>query len=516
MRSLRCLLACTMFVASASALGAADEDWLEAQMALAMSAAASWKLDRPEVVITDSQHVEVAGDGRIFIGSPLVTRLRQLENGEQVTRFLLLHEIRHVVQKKQRRAASSPELECDSDYFAVLAMVRELLTKSTTVTRNKDLSAAIAMQGLAASAGALALTSSSESHLSARERFAAGAFATWRALHEYLTSPDLVSLRAYNEVRNRSKGFVAPADLDVEAWVADFCAAATRRSRISSLWMPIAKSTLVTGTPDGVSYFGEETEIENQSDRAMRLRAWPLMGLRITTQPDNFQGAAAVSADYFDITIPAKSKVKANYRTYYPGKTPEGMELFAWASASEWLIATAQSVGERLEPPHCARNWKSPTDPLIAGLYQFILRSGSVAGRKFEGVLGPLKFPDLPVNSALTYYTWATPPAGVSAERSYIVLSSGRTSGLLSLLETSDLTKAKATFAEHVQAFRQACAASGQNMREKSEADGSSSLTVDYLTLSSEATLYLSVERDRERPASAPTYSVSWSIRPKE
>jgi hypothetical protein len=506
-----------MLVVSASAFGATDKDWLEAQMASAMSAAASWKLDRPEVVITDSQHVEVAGDGRIFIGSPLITRLRQLENGEQVTRFLLLHEIRHVMQKKQRRAASSPELECDSDYFAVLVMARESLAKSTTVTRNKDLSAAIAMQGLAASAGALALTSSSESHLSTRERFAAGAFATWRALHEYLTSPDLVSLKAYTEVRNRSKGFVAPADLDAEAWVADFCAAATRRSKISSLWMPTTNSTLVTDTPDGVNYFREEAEIENQSDRAMRLRAWPVMGLRNTTQADNFEGAAVVSADYFDVTIPAKSKVKANFRTYYPGKKPESMELFAWTSASEWLIATAQSVGERLEPPHCARGWRSPTDPRIAALYQFILRSGAVAGRKFEGVLGPLKYPDLPVGSALTYYTWASPPADVSAESSYIiVLSSGRTSGLLSLLETPDLAKAKAKFAEHVQAFRQACAASGQNLREKSEADGRSSLTVDYLTLSSEATLYLSVERDRKQPASAPTYSVSWSIRPKE
>jgi len=518
MNRLLCCFASVLLSMAWSPSGAAsDTDWLQEQMTAAMGTAAPWKLARLEIVITDSQHLEVSGDGRIFIGSPLIDRLRQLEDGARLTRFLLLHEIRHVVQKNLRREASMRELECDSDYFAVLLLAREGLSASTKETRNADLSRILASQGIAARAGSLALTSSLDGHLAAKERFAAGAFATWRALYEFLTSQDIASLKQYNEVRNRAKGFVEPESLDVDAWIQDFCRAVTQPSNgLSSLYI-LAQKDVVTDTSDNVVYFNNKVDVENKSDRAIRLRAWPMLGLRNIQQPRNFENAAAISAGYLDLTIPPAGKAQASYRSYYARKVPTGMQIFAWESPyQDGFIAIADAIGGRQEPGNCTRGWAMPQAAESARLYQFILRAGAVAARDFEGMVGQHMFSNMAPAFQRQYYLWASPPASVSQAESYIFLKKGSTSGLLSLIKTGDFGKAKAKFAEHVQIIRSACAVNGQVLRERSTSDGGSELSVDYLTLSSEASLYLSVGRDPKQPEKPPTYSVSWVIRPKD
>lgn len=516
------LLALTALAVSTSCRADATSDWLRARMAEASTLAAAWGVKDPVVVETDTDYVEVAADGSVYVGRPLIRRLMALPDAEALGRFLLLHELRHVYQREQHRPGTALAQECDADYFAVLQIARAQLARATESDRNDVLAAVLAGQSVALQANALATpgaSTTSGAHLSNAQRLSGGAFATWRAINEWLRESGTGKVKAYTEVRLRSQGFVEPAAEDVDTWTSSFCRAVGGEGagNLRSLAVMPERAEFVTDGPDGVVYMQETLNVRNAGDRPMTYHVWPVLGLQVKDAP-TLAGAAIVSGARVDVSVPARGEAHASYRVYFASRTPEDMKTFRWnTSFNTELTALALPAGDRVEPASCARSWRNPADPQMATFYQYLRRAGGVASRQFDGMTGDAKYsfptaPGLPV-----YLNWIALPAQVVVADSYIVKLPGQQpTGYLSLAQTTDRAAAQAVFDAHVSAINAICGMAKGVISEGVDKDGDLWLELSRLTMFSGARMRFSARHDKDHPTAPPVYRVTWWVEGKD
>jgi hypothetical protein len=494
-------------------------DWLHARLAEAGTMASTWGIAPPVVVDSDMNYVEVASDGRLFLGRPLGTRLMARPDAEALGRFLMLHELRHVYQRQQSRQAGALAQECDADYFAVLQIARTQLAKATAADRNDVVAAVLKGQSVGVQANALAISAPSGAHLSNSQRLTVGGFATWRAINEWLRDSGAGNTKAYKEVQLRSQGFVQPVAEDVDTWARSFCRAVGGQDagNLRSISVMPGTGDMIADSPDGIAYIQQTLDVKNTGDRPMTYQTWPVLGLQVKDDP-SYAGAALMSASRLDVPVPAHGEAHPTYRVYFPHRMPDDMAIFHWnMELFPELTALAVPAGDRVEPASCARSWHDLPDLQTNAFYQYLRRAGGVASRQFEGMVGEPKYAFVEAAGMPQYMTWAALPAQALPDDSFIVKNSGaRPVGVLGLARGTDRAAVQAVFDAHVRAAKAVCGTADGIVSQRVDNDGDQWLELSHLTVFSTARMLFRTIQDRGHPAAPPTYSVTWWVEGQE
>lgn len=506
---LRAGVAFAALIASAAPLAQSFDTafWLNQSVARATSDAAGWQVSKPVVQIAEENYFMVAPNGTVLAGRRFLDKIAAEKDRDDLLRFVLLHEFRHIHQLQRKGGESRAALECDADFHAAFRL------SSTTLDLAPDSDAAvgkvIAFQGIGPRLNRMADTAG-HGHLTSDQRLLAGAFAGWRAIHQWMARKGKLDEPRYAELAKRAKSFAEPATADDSAWVAGFCeamvtGAKSERNKINFR----AKGTEFIEEGARV-LFKESYELRNTAQWPLRVTGWQVIGIRNKDQEDDFSLYMAGQANAIDMLLQPGEAKTVTWLQMFP-RTSSGMTLFNWSQPfMPQTVFAAVRAGPRAEQPNCQASWKAPADKGLAELFDFMLRAGNSASRQFVGIRGEPRADLVP--STTVFYDFAALPARVNKDQSFITMrnSGADPSASIGLLETEAPAEAERLFNEVADAFEGACGA--RVLERGRDKDGDLRLHVNRLTLLSSATMYV-IKRDA-RDNGKPRYSVSWLVRP--
>lgn len=504
---LRTGVAFASLIASAAPLAQPFDtaSWLNQSVARATLDAAGWQVSKPVVQLADENYFMVAPNGTVLAGRRFLDKIAAEKDRDDLLRFVLLHEFRHIHQLQRKGGESRAALECDADFHAAFRL------SSTTLDLATDSDAAvgkvIAFQGIGPRLNRMADTAG-HGHLTSDQRFLAVAFAGWRAIHQWMARKGKLDEPRYAELAKRAKSFSEPASADDSAWAAGFCEAVVTGAKSERGKIDFrAKGTEFIEEGARV-LFKESYELRNTAQWPLRVTGWQVIGIRNKEQKDDFSLYMAGQANAIDMLLQPGEAKTVTWLQMFP-RTSSGTTLFNWSEPfMPQTVLAAVRAGPRAEQPNCQASWKAPADKGLAELFDFMLRAGNSASRQFVGIRGEQRADLVP--STMVFYDFAALPARVNKDQSFITMrkSGADPSASIGLLETETPAEAERLFNEVADAFEGACGA--KVLERGRDKDGDLRLRVDRLTPLSSATMYV-IKRDA-RDNGKPHYSVSWHV----
>lgn len=496
------------------------ETWFADGVKQATSIAGTWEVYNPSIKLIDTDYVVVLDNGQVNAGRPFLAKLRQLDAANDLLQVLLLHEFRHIFQTREKqRGTDKALLECDADYFATLEYGRFLLKNATAAKAQATIPRVLSLQTVGARLNKIAQGVDSHGHLTSEQRFSVGSFAAWRAVHEWLLHSKNSGDKRFAELLVRAKSFVDPGRGSGLDWASQFCETlvngANTERKLLTFWP--GKTEFVYADASGISYVKNTHRIENKSEWSLRVVAWPLLGIRSKERPTDVASYFAVNAGAIDVVVPAKGSSTVTTAQVYPSKMPVDAEIFSWDQPSEsQVIMSAVKSGPRLEPSNCQSAWVAPANPSFTELFDFLLRAGSSASRRFQGIIGAKKYDSPTTQSETVFFKYSYLPKGVIEEESYLSIGPyAKPSARLLLLKTRQLAEAEAIYATHLAAFSASCPIRG--IVDDARREGANRRAwIKRLTPLSHAVLYLSQYEKEDESAKFTEYHVEWYVRPED
>lgn len=502
-------VACAALIASVAPFARSFDSaaWLSDAVARAAPDAAAWQIAKPMVQLVDENYFMVAPNQTVLAGRRFLESIAAEKDRDDVLRFVLLHEFRHIQQLQRNEVGSRAVLECNADFHAAFRL------SSTTLDIAPDFDAAvskvIAFQSIGPRLNRMAETDGHE-HLTSDQRLLVGAFAGWRAIHQWMVRKGKLNEPRYAELAQRAKSFAEPASADDTSWAASFCGALvmgakSERNRINFRARP---SELVE--EGGRALFKVSYELKNTAEWPLQVMGWQVIGIRNKDREEDLSLHMAGQANSISLLLqPGESKT-VTWLQMFP-RASSGMVWFEWSQPfMPQMVLAATRAGPRVEPPNCQASWSVPADRSLAELFDLILRAGNSASRKFVGIRGEPRAD--PFTSPWQFYDFTALPSRVNKGQSFIAVrrSGAESSASIGLLETESLAEAENLYNEVADAFEGACGA--KVIARGRDKDGDLRLRVDRLTPLSSATMYVT-KRDA-RSSGRPLYTVGWRVQP--
>lgn len=481
--------------------------WLKQSVARATVNTAGWQVSTPVVQLTDESYFMVAPNGTVLAGQRFLDRIAAEKDRDDVLQFVLLHEFRHIHQLQRKGGESRAALECEADFHAAFRL------SSTTLDLATDSDATVGkvltFQGIGPRLSLMADTAG-HGHLTSDQRFLAGAFGVWRAVHQWMARTGKLDEPRYAELAKRARSFVEPASADDSAWASGFCEALVAGAKSERGKINFRSKGPEFIEEDGRTFFKESFELRNTAQWPLRVTGWQVIGIRPEDQESNFSLYMAGQANAINMLLQPGETKTVTWLKMFP-RTSSAMTLFEWTQPFQpQTVLAAVRAGPRSAQPNCQASWRAPSDKGLAELFDALLQAGSSASRQFVSVRGELRPGILP--SSMVLYGFAALPARASKDQSFITMhrSGADPWANIQLLVTEVPAEGERIFNEVADAFEGACSA--KVFTRDRDKEGNLRLRVERLTPLSSATL--SVVKQDAIDKGKPSYSVSWYVYP--
>lgn len=504
---LRAIVAISTVIASAASTAQSFDSvaWLNQSLARVTADAAGWQVSTPVVQLTDEDYFMVAPNGTVLVGRRFLSKLAEEKDRDDILRFVLLHEFRHIHQLKKKAGESRAALECEADYHAAFRLA------STTLDAAPDSDATIgkviSFQSIGPRLNRIADTAG-HGHLTSRQRFLAGSFGVWRALHLWMARKGKLDEPRYAELAMRARSFTQPASSDDSAWASAFCGAMVPGANSERDKIDFRPKGSELSEEGARTLFKDSYELRNKAQWPLRVTGWQVIGIHNKDREDDFSLYMAGQANAIDMVLQPGEAKSLTWLKMFP-RTSSSTTIFDWGLLfMPDSMLNAVRAGPRLEQPNCQASWTTPADKSLAELFDFMLRTGNSVSRQFVGVRGePRAGQVLP---SMTIYDFAEVPARAEKSQSFIVTKKGGGDmwASIRLADTEALGEAERVFNEIADAFVGACGA--KVLERARDENGNLQLRVKRLTPLSSATMLVS--KSDARDSGKTRYTVRWDV----